>query len=80
MSEERDHRYLAYILESLELIKLSPGLRERHPHIGWRDVTDFRNRVSHGYIDLDLDRVWRVIEMELPTLKRSIQQELDRPG
>jgi uncharacterized protein with HEPN domain len=111
--EERERRYLGYILESIELIerwtasghdtfltddlvqnatlyrletlaeatsKLSPVLRERHPHIGWRDITDFRNRVSHGYIDLDLDRVWRVIEIELPTLKRSIEQEFGRPG
>lgn len=90
MSEERDRRHLAYILESIDLIrgwapsgrdtfltddltqsttlyrletlteatgKLSSQVRERHPQVTWRDITDFRNRVAHGYLALDLDLV-----------------------
>jgi uncharacterized protein with HEPN domain len=111
VSEEREQRYLGYILESIELIdqwsaagrdafltdelvqnatlyrleslsdstgKLSAGLQERHPQLPWRDVTNFRNRVAHGYLALDLDLVWRVIAVDLPALKQIVYQELDR--
>lgn len=111
MSEERNRRYLGYILESIELIqrwagsgrdtfltddltqnaalyrletladaasKLPTALRDRHPQIPWRDITDFRNRVSHGYLALDLDLVWRVIEVDLLALKQTVEEELRR--
>jgi len=58
--------------------KLPTDLRDRHPQIPWRDITDFRNRVTHGYLELDLDLVWRVIEIDLPALKRVAEHELDR--
>jgi uncharacterized protein with HEPN domain len=56
--------------------KLSTTFRDRHPHVTWRDITDFRNRVAHGYLLLDLDLVWRVIDVDLPVLKQIIAEEL----
>ena len=28
-----------------------------HPEVPWRVITDMRNRVTHGYFDIDLDIV-----------------------
>lgn len=58
--------------------KLPADLRDRHPQIPWRDITYFRNRVAHGYLALDLDLVWRVIEFDLPSLKQTVDKELRR--
>ena len=39
-----------------------------------------RNRVTHGYFDIDLDVVWNTVTRDLPKLKESvtrIRAELD---
>jgi uncharacterized protein with HEPN domain len=56
---------------------LSDGLKGRHPHIPWRQIADFRNVLAHGYADIRLDRVWRAVVADLPTLKAVVRGELD---
>jgi uncharacterized protein with HEPN domain len=56
---------------------LSDGLKGRHPEIPWRQVTDFRNQVAHGYLDIDIDRAWSA-GADLPRLKAIVQDELER--
>lgn len=55
---------------------LSPALKQRHPEIPWQTVADFRNRLAHGYLNIDLERVWDVIEAGLPPLQSIVEQEL----
>jgi len=43
-----------------------------HPDVPWRVITDMRNRVSHGYFDIDLDVVWNTVTRDLPKLQESI--------
>jgi uncharacterized protein with HEPN domain len=31
---------------------------ERHPEIPWRNIRGMRNRIAHGYFDINLDLVW----------------------
>lgn len=56
--------------------KLSDDLKQRHPHIRWRQIYGFRNIAAHAYRSIDLDRVWEVIVDSLPDLKRVIDAEL----
>jgi uncharacterized protein with HEPN domain len=41
---------------------------QRHPGIPWRGVRGMRNRIAHGYFDIDLAVVWRTVQAELPLL------------
>lgn len=41
---------------------------EAHPDIPWRSIRGMRNRIAHGYFDVDLVVVWQTVEVELPTL------------
>ncbi len=59
---------------------LSAALKQRHPEIPWRTIVDFCNRVAHGYLNIDLERVWDVIEGDLPPLKGVVEQELRERG
>jgi uncharacterized protein with HEPN domain len=34
--------------------------------------------VVHNYLGVDLDQVWRVVEDELPELKRAVAEMLER--
>lgn len=48
--------------------RLSAVFRNAHPSIAWRDVAGMRDRVVHGYDVVDLKRVWRVVDVEVPAL------------
>jgi uncharacterized protein with HEPN domain len=51
---------------------LTDQFRHEHPDVPWREIRDMRNRVTHGYFDIDLDVVWNTIMNDLPTLERAI--------
>ncbi len=70
-------RNLHTLTESTQ--KLSPKLKEEHPDIDWRGISGFRNILVHDYLGVNVERVWVVVQKELPLLNdkvRSILQEL----
>jgi uncharacterized protein with HEPN domain len=58
--------------------RLSGAFKNAHPEISWERVAGFRNRVVHGYLDVDLDIVWAIIEHDLPPLLGCIRTEIAR--
>lgn len=57
--------------------RLSDDLKARHPEIAWNQIRAFRNRMAHGYLDVDLERVWEAVEL-LPQLREAVLRELAR--
>ena len=55
---------------------LSDALKQRHSDVPWRSISDFRNRLAHGYLDVKPERVWDVIVAHLPALKGVVDEEL----
>ncbi len=47
---------------------VSEGFREKHPDIPWRQMVELRNRLIHGYFDINLDIVWDTVAKDLPPL------------
>jgi uncharacterized protein with HEPN domain len=41
---------------------------DHHPQIPWRSMKGMRNRIAHGYFDIDLDVVWETVQTALPDL------------
>lgn len=41
---------------------------EKHPELPWRNMKGMRNRVAHGYFDINLDMVWETVQTALPLL------------
>lgn len=41
---------------------------ERHPSIPWSSMKGMRNRIAHGYFDIDLTVVWDTVQSALPQL------------
>lgn len=50
--------------------------RQAHPQIPWRGLAAFRDVLIHQYEGIDLEKVWRVVEVELPPLKAAIARLL----
>jgi len=34
----------------------------------WRNMKGMRNRIAHGYFDIDIDVVWETVQTALPQL------------
>jgi uncharacterized protein with HEPN domain len=44
------------------------------PEIPWRGMRGMRNRVAHGYFDVNLDVVWDTIQIALPDLLSRLER------
>jgi uncharacterized protein with HEPN domain len=53
---------------------VSDDLRERNPSIPWRAIAGTRDRLIHGYFDVDLDQLWRIVSEDLPGLITQLER------
>lgn len=44
------------------------------PQIEWRSMRGMRNRIAHGYADINLELVWDTVQTELTELRRSLDE------
>jgi uncharacterized protein with HEPN domain len=51
-------------------------LEAADPLTPWRQIRGMRNMVIHEYFQVDLEIVWQTTQLDLPTLKSSLQQIL----
>ncbi len=40
----------------------------------WPEITSFRNRLTHGYLAINLDIVWEVVRQNLPELDAAVRR------
>lgn len=59
---------------------LSGDFRTKYPDEVWVLAAGLRNVIVHEYFGVDLEVVWRVIEVDLPALKQRVQQVLAAEG
>lgn len=50
----------------------APEFVARHPTLPWQQMRGMRNRMAHGYFDIDLDVVWETVQVALPDLERQL--------
>jgi uncharacterized protein with HEPN domain len=60
-----------------KLLKDYPEFLERYPEVPWRNMKGMRNRIAHGYFDINLDVVWETIQTALPALLDRLPAILD---
>jgi uncharacterized protein with HEPN domain len=66
-----------------KLAREYPEFIARNPDVPWRNIKGMRNRITHGYFDIDLDVVWDTLQIALPQLVRQlsdIQRGLPHDG
>ena len=52
--------------------RLDEVYRASHPDIPWRAIAGLRDVLIHQYEGVELERVWAIVEKDLPGLKQSI--------
>jgi uncharacterized protein with HEPN domain len=45
---------------------------QAHPDVPWRNMRGMRNRMAHGYFDINLDVVWDTAQEWLPDLLKQL--------
>jgi uncharacterized protein with HEPN domain len=49
-----------------------PEFAQAHPEVPWRSMRGMRNRIAHGYFDINLDMVWDTVQTALPELLKQL--------
>lgn len=77
-----DTRAYDATLRNLELIgeaaaRIPSTIRDAHSDIPWRAIVATRNRLAHGYMRVDDDLIWDIIQTDVPTLLPALRDLLD---
>ncbi len=67
------------IIRNLELIgeaatHIPIPVREHHSSIPWRLIIATRNRLIHGYLGIDNDTLWSIVQDDTPSLLPLLQE------
>ncbi len=54
--------------------RLSPVFRDAHSEIPWARIRGMRNRMIHGYDDIDMEIVWETVERDIPSLVPQLER------
>ncbi len=78
---ESDEQLSLAVVRLLEILgeaakNVSEDLRKDYPDIPWRQIAGTRDRLIHGYFDVDLDIVWQIISTDLPVLAAQLEKAL----
>ena len=53
--------------------RVSEAVQLAHPEVPWRKIAGTRNRLVHGYDDVNFDVLWNTIQDDLPPLIDQLQ-------
>ncbi len=78
---EKDRTVRDAVLRNLQILaestqRLSQQIKATQPTIPWQQIEGFRHRLVHDYFKIDMDIVWRVIDVHLPELKTAATKML----
>ncbi len=66
------------VIRNLEIIgeavtKLSPALKAAQNDVPWGEISGMRNRLIHGYINVNLQIVWDTVKKVLPEFLTKVE-------
>lgn len=64
-------RELQTLAESTQ--RLSDELKKAHPEIPWESISGFRNILVHDYLGIKPERIWEIIERDLPAFRAALE-------
>ena len=67
------------ITRNIELIsetatRIPEEIRASNPNIPWRQIIATRNQLIHGYLGIDNDVLWSIVQDDIPSLLQQLQK------
>lgn len=77
-ADEVAHLALLHLIQRLgeAASRLSADFRADHPEFPWAEMIGMRNRIVHGYDDLDAEIVWRVATDDIEPVVAALERAL----
>lgn len=77
----RDRTLNLALVRLLEIIgeaasRIPKDERDRYPDIPWPEIVGLRNKLIHGYDDVDFDVLWQIVTKDLPPLITELEKVL----
>lgn len=78
-AEEEIQLSVIYYLQTIgEAANMIPQPFKKHrPEVPWKQLTDLQNLITHYYLEIDKDALWKIIDNDLPTLEHKINVTLE---
>lgn len=57
-----------------ESLKKIPSKFKKNKEIGWKDLQDLRNIISHAYFRIDAELLFDTIKNKIPLLKKEVEE------
>ncbi len=82
---DRDEVFRMALTHAVEIVGEAAGhvaesIRLKNPQVAWEQITLTRHRLIHGYDQVDLDRLWTIVENELPGLIAQLENIVEGFG
>ena len=70
------------IIRNLEIVgeavkQVPASLRDEYPSVEWRKIAGLRDILIHRYFDVNIEIVWEIVQLNIPTLKTKIEQMIE---
>ncbi|MBW9336037.1 DUF86 domain-containing protein [Herbaspirillum sp. RU 5E] len=59
---------------STKVMDRYPEFAQAHAEVPWRSMRGMRNRIAHGYFEINLDVVWDTVQTALPELLKLLPE------
>jgi uncharacterized protein with HEPN domain len=57
----------------IRLVREYPEFPSDHPELPWSEIQGLRNRIAHGYFDIDMNIVWETARHSIPEFLNKLQ-------
>lgn len=80
---DKDEMLALALVRLLEILgeaakRVSKEVRADHPQVAWPAIAGTRDRLIHGYFEVDLDIVWSIVTRDLPPLIAALERMIPR--
>ena len=77
----KDYKSQDAVIRNLEILGeavklLSVKIKEKYPHIPWKDITGTRDKLIHDYFGVNIDIVWDIVKTEIPKILPEVEKIL----
>ena len=79
----KDKKVQDAVLRRLEIIgeaskSIPSAIKNKYYEIPWKEIAGTRDILTHAYFSVNAERIWNIIEKDLPKLKMEIKKILEK--
>ena len=78
---DKDEKLTLAVVRLLEILgeaakNVSEQCQQQYTAIPWRQIAGTRDRLIHGYFDIDINIIWKIVSDDVPCLVEQLKQAL----